>query len=116
MGRDALGESHPLYIMLLGDYAGLQVKNGDPVAAEAAIKKARQLAGKSILRWHPLRLTATIEYADFLHNHGRSNEAVAWYKEGLEIAEHSKNSGVELIKVKLANAEQQAAAAGKTDK
>ncbi len=85
-GKEVLGEEHPLYGLLLGDYAGMLRDKGDPVAAEAAICKALDIGRKSPLQGHPGMIDALLKYGDHLRDHGNQQKAEQLYHEALDIA------------------------------
>jgi tetratricopeptide (TPR) repeat protein len=82
-----LGESHPLYLLLLGDYAGLLRHKGDLAGAEKAIRQAIELGRDSPLYWHPVAAEAILQLADLVLRERRDPvEAEKLYREALNIA------------------------------
>lgn len=83
-----VGERHPYYLMLLGQYAGIQKECGDADGAEASIRRVLDLGVRSPLRWHPLAAKMQREFALHLQNRARPEDltkAESLHRSSLEI-------------------------------
>ncbi|MBW3596420.1 MAG: serine/threonine-protein kinase [Planctomycetes bacterium] len=81
-----VGEQHPLYLMLLGDYAGLLRQQGDTELALSTVRRALDMADRTIMRWHPAIIEALRELAQEERNRKNYQEAERLYRRALEVA------------------------------
>src|SRR5207244_1396581 len=80
--------SHPLTLLLLGDYAGLLRQMGEVTRAESVIRQTIERGRHSPLYWHPVSVDAFLELGDLVLNQKHdSKEAEKLYREALRIAE-----------------------------
>ncbi len=84
--RTAIGEDHPISILLLGDYAGLLRQKGDLEGGVRAIRRALELGRGSPIRWHPAGIEARLQLGDYEHRQGNLIEAAELFLEAAEIA------------------------------
>ncbi len=84
--RQIVGVDHPMYILALGDYAGLLKEMNRFDEAEVVLAQVITLYRRSPLRDHPLVLPTFPVYADFMLQRGKPKEAEAALREALALA------------------------------
>jgi tetratricopeptide (TPR) repeat protein len=87
VAREALGKYHPLYILLLGDYAGQLLDAKRDTEAVTVFREVLELARNSPVRWHPVSIDARLRFGDYLRDHENYKEAESQYRDALEIAQ-----------------------------
>ncbi len=85
--KSLLGESHPFYLLGLGELAGTLRKAGNEKEGEAMIRVTLDLARKSQFHWHPAFVEGLIQLALHIRNRGELVEAKALFAEALTVAE-----------------------------
>ena len=78
---------HPLYLLVLGEFAGLLRDEGDPAAGEVKIRRCMELVATSPLKWHPSRIEGHLGYGDGLLKQGAPPGSEEQYKLALMVAE-----------------------------